>query len=66
MAGEEGVNIKDIYRTLEQTLLLAQAANIRLGLTGIPLQPGPEPGKKELDEEGNGDEKPMDEEDQAA
>ena len=43
--GGEGVpNLKDLYNVISQSLLLAQATNIRLGLSSIPLPQGEQPG----------------------
>ena len=55
---EGGHGLKDIYRVLEQTLLLIQATNIRLGLSNIPLPPGEPPKVPEMLTNGV---KPMDE-----
>ena len=45
--GEDQPNIKDLYAALQHTLLLTQAANIRLGLSTIPLPGGtPDGGPK--------------------
>ena len=60
--GEAIPNLKDLYNVISQSLLLAQATNIRLGLSSIPLPPGESPSiddtllKNDEDKKANDDE----------